>query len=249
MESIKKEMKNIEINKDIINKAKNYKIKTSKPEIKKIDLPSGIHTTTCLNCNNTCHNNCAYADDNDKKRCIAMDKTGNCHECKGKCFWNMHKNTPYKIVYEIIEVETTIEELKKKYCDAKSQYTKADQIINGMENNLNIIRLECLEMQENIINNLNILKKIALKVSAHETLEEYLKLMIINEKNEKNEGYLDKIKCYEELQKQNDIIKILFKKQSIIEEFDKFKKDYLYKKKKELLEQINNKEDINCIIK
>ena len=179
-----------------------------------------------------------------------MDSTGYCHECPKKCYWNMHKNTPYKIVYKTKQVETTVEELKSKYYDAKSKLSTSEQIIKGMEKDLKVIEIECLEMQENIRNNLNKLEKIALNTNSHESTEEYLKIMIINEQNEKKEGYLDRIQALKELQNQNEIIKKLYKKQNIIPEFDQFKKDYIEKKKKQLTTEINVvfKEEKDCII-
>lgn len=39
-------------------------------------LPSGTYVTNCRVCNSTCHDNCAYADDNDKAKCSAMEPQG-----------------------------------------------------------------------------------------------------------------------------------------------------------------------------
>ena len=251
MESYKKQIKAIEMNKDIINKSKNFKIQTTQPDIQKVDLPPGTNTTTCLKCNRTCHEVCQLADNNDKKYCWAINEnSGYCNQCPGKCYWDLHKNTPYKIVYKTKQVETTVEELKNKYTNAKSQLSVAQQIINGMEKELKVIEIECLEMQENIKNNLNKLEKIALNTNSHESTEEYLKMMIVNEETEKKEGYLDRIKALKELQNQNEIIKKLHKNQNVIKEFDEFKKDYINKKKQELKKEINVelKEEKNCII-
>ena len=119
-----------------------------------------------------------------------------------------------------------------------------------MEKDLKYIEIECLEMQENIKTNLNKLEKIALNTNSHESTEEYLKMMIVNEESEKKEGYLDRIKALKELQNQNEIIKKLHKNQNVIKEFDEFKKDYINKKKPELKKEINVelKEEKNCII-
>lgn len=37
-----------------------------------MDLPRGLHVTNCLQCNVTCHENCAIADDAEKRGCAAM---------------------------------------------------------------------------------------------------------------------------------------------------------------------------------
>ena len=49
----------------------------------------GIHTTTCMTCNFTCHSNCAFADNADKAKCVAMSPTGDCKVCPRKCIWNL----------------------------------------------------------------------------------------------------------------------------------------------------------------
>ena len=58
---------------------------------RKIDLPQGKHTTTCLTCNFTCHKNCYIADNKEKMYCAAMEN-GKCIKCSAKCSWVMHKN-------------------------------------------------------------------------------------------------------------------------------------------------------------
>lgn len=67
IDAMKKEINQIEINAVLINKTRNFIIKTKRPKIIKEDLMPGIHTTTCLKYNFTCHNNCYFPDNNDKK--------------------------------------------------------------------------------------------------------------------------------------------------------------------------------------
>ncbi|KAI1404242.1 hypothetical protein F4819DRAFT_448448 [Hypoxylon fuscum] len=62
-------------------------------------LVEGKATTLCLNCNFTCHEICAYGDDDDKIKCIAM-ADGECTICKGGCKWDMHRNASYIITTE-----------------------------------------------------------------------------------------------------------------------------------------------------
>jgi len=45
-------------------------------------------TTTCLDCQETCHDTCEIKEDKDKIKCVAMDRvTGMCMKCPGKCHW------------------------------------------------------------------------------------------------------------------------------------------------------------------
>lgn len=67
MEAMRQEINEIKINTDLINKSRNFKIKTKRPNVTKENLPPGRHTTTCLICNFTCHKNCAFANNEEKK--------------------------------------------------------------------------------------------------------------------------------------------------------------------------------------
>ena len=105
--------KEIETNKDFT-----YEVEINKP--RQVDISGqGKYTTTCLKCNFTCHKNCAYANDNDKHRCGAMDSSGNCTVCSDHCCWNEHKNLPFVWVYETVKETRTSEDLKEKYDIAK----------------------------------------------------------------------------------------------------------------------------------
>ena len=189
-----------------MNESKNYKIQITVPEIQKEDLPPGTNTKICIKCNRTCLEETNFPDER-KRYCPNFDKNGYCIKCPGKCYWNMHKNIPYKFVYKTKQVEKIIEELKEKYTDAKNQLSTSQQMVDRMEKELMEYENECLEIQENIKNNLNNLEKIALNKDSHELTEKYLTNMIINERNEKKEGYNDRIKVLIEFQ--NNIKKII----------------------------------------
>ena len=87
-EVIKNEINQIKINTDLVNKTWNFKIKTKSPKITKENLRPGIHTTIC---NFTCHSNCCFADNEQKKSCYAINSNGHCGVCPKKCFWDLHK--------------------------------------------------------------------------------------------------------------------------------------------------------------
>ena len=71
-------MNEIIINSDLINKAKNFKIKIKRPNVTRENLPIGKHTTTCLICNFTCHNNCEFCNNEEKKKCCSVNTQDNC---------------------------------------------------------------------------------------------------------------------------------------------------------------------------
>lgn len=82
---MRQKINEIKINTDLINKTRNFKIKTKRPNVTKENSPPGIHTKTCLICNFTCHKNCAFANDEEKKSCCAMDYSGYYTVCLRKC--------------------------------------------------------------------------------------------------------------------------------------------------------------------
>lgn len=68
-----------------INENKDFEYTVEENKVVKVDISGqGIYTTTCLVCNNTCHNNCAFANGADKARCIAMSPIGSCKICPQK---------------------------------------------------------------------------------------------------------------------------------------------------------------------
>jgi predicted GTPase len=93
----------------------------------------GIHTTTCMTCNFTCHRSCIYAENKDKDKCSAMDTiSGDCRVCPRNCHWYFHKNVPYicKIVEE--EVTKTDEDLRDKYLKATDNKKNKEVMIENL---------------------------------------------------------------------------------------------------------------------
>ena len=91
---------------NILGEVPTDKVTVTKSESVKTDLPTGVHVTLCSKCNVTCHMGCRIPNDQDKARCCAMDKSGNCTVCPGKCHWTHHHNATY-----YWEVKTRVEEV------------------------------------------------------------------------------------------------------------------------------------------
>ena len=85
---------------------------------KKVPIPTQNITTFCVQCTETCHENCAIPDDEHKAGCWAMTK-GYCRICTGNCKWNWHKNTPYIYEDRIEESTETISTVKDQHDAAK----------------------------------------------------------------------------------------------------------------------------------
>lgn len=91
--------------------------------VKKDWTGSGF-VTNCRICFNTCHKGCAFKDDEDKHRCIAMDESGHCKNCVKRCRWDVHKNEPFFWVYEPVKKPVTNETMKSLWEGAKTEQEK-----------------------------------------------------------------------------------------------------------------------------
>jgi GTP-binding protein EngB required for normal cell division len=113
------------------NEAFTYTIRQSK--LVQEDISGrGIHTTTCLTCNFTCHSNCSYADNKDKARCVAMSNLGDCKVCPRKCRWDIHKNLPYLIKTVEEDVTKTDEDLRNKYLKASDDKKSKEIMLENL---------------------------------------------------------------------------------------------------------------------
>ena len=109
----------LEHNKSLIEQNKEFVFTVSVTKQRMVDTPPGVYTTNCLNCNYTCHDNCAYSNNADKKDCCAMDDDGNCKICPDKCIWSKHIKNPYILeLFQEDEIRTSAE-LKECYDTAK----------------------------------------------------------------------------------------------------------------------------------
>ncbi|KAF4773552.1 hypothetical protein HER10_EVM0001731 [Colletotrichum scovillei] len=97
-----------------VGAAPGQKVKITHDVAVQKDLPAGLATTLCLECNFTCHEVCRLRDDGSKYFCAAMNY-GNCTVCKQHCSWRKHKNSRYMIVIEERSQWLMPEELIKRW--------------------------------------------------------------------------------------------------------------------------------------
>ena len=70
-----------------------------------------------MKCNQTCHKNCVFEDNEEKRSCCVIDhKTGKCKRCVKNCDWTFHKNLPYIFEYYEEEENKNIWKYKKRIC-------------------------------------------------------------------------------------------------------------------------------------
>jgi len=186
------------------NKEFSYTVDVTKA--RKIDLEgTGRHTTTCLNCNFTCHKNCAYSDDSDKALCMAMGENGNCKVCTMHCHWSEHKNLPYLIEYETVTETKTSDDLKKKYEKAVSGKSKLEVMICQLENSVQAAHSRVMAMICGARESLSRLRAIALKPDPL-THVQHLDILIESEKNAAKPGWKQRVKYYVEARRQAEIL-------------------------------------------
>lgn len=156
-----------------------------------------------------------------------------CRICPGNCSWRQHVNNPYKFVLTREKKIETFEDLKKEFGSAGSAsdddvttrtekqaaLKRVESEIDKLERNgrlveymINNMNAELERRQRNVFENLrkarvcqeNIRKK-ALKANPL-TDEQYIDLMITSEKQEKGEGFLERIKILEKLKEKARLV-------------------------------------------
>jgi len=151
----------------------------------------GIHTTTCLNCNNTCHYGCDIPDDGNKASCIAMTD-GNCHVCSGKCIWSIHKNLPY--VCEIITecITKTSDELKFKYSRTLRDRNDTEKLLINLGDKFGKQQILIAEIIKTIRSHIKELEEIACS-PRNLTEVDYIECLIISERQEVQPGWQERV--------------------------------------------------------
>ena len=186
------------------NREFTYTVVLDKP--RQIDLKgTGRHTTTCLRCNFTCHRDCAFANDSDKRSCSSMGIDGNCKVCTMHCLWSEHRNLPYLIEYETVTETRTSDDLKKKYHKALSGKSRVEGMIIQLEEFLQGVHSRVMSMIYQAQQSLFRLDEIALKPNPL-TEVQYLDLLIQSEKNEAKPGWKQRVEYYEEARRQAEIL-------------------------------------------
>ncbi|KAJ8314671.1 hypothetical protein KUTeg_006821 [Tegillarca granosa] len=176
---------------DIANN-RNFTYEVDEPYTKMIKLPSGIHVTNCLNCNSTCHDNCAYADNKDKINCSAMSN-GSAQSVRDAAY-GAHIGT--------------YEDLKKKYEKALGGAWKQKSLIQVVKEEFNQLSKNVGAMVERMRTSINRLSEIALKPNPLSDVQ-YINLLIESEKHQIKPGYLGRITMLTKLRKDAELVQNL----------------------------------------
>lgn len=177
--TLKKPLKEIEVNKDIINKNQKFTQTVVEPSLEIIPCRAGTYTTYCEECKNTCHPNCAFFRKEDKINCAAIVNEY-CSQCLGKCHYTKHFHYENIIIRRTIIKEVEITEKKLNYDSATAGKSLAEKALADIQKKLQ-------ECEDSITADIKQMKgcqerlqKIALKDFSLTTTE-YIRMLIQNE--------------------------------------------------------------------
>ncbi|XP_076600411.1 uncharacterized protein LOC143328876 [Chaetodon auriga] len=191
-EEVKKHEAEISRNEDF-----EFEVTIKKPV--QIDISgTRVFLTNCQQCHSTCHDNCAYAKDEDKVRCVAIGKDGKCTQCPGKCHWSVHHNQKYKWDYQDVKEKITNKDLKEKYQKATKGKMSVETLIEKMQEEYDHKQVEVKELIKKSAECLNRLKEIALKPDPLST-PEYIDMIIEGEKHEGKPGWMQRVQSLMEI--------------------------------------------------
>ncbi|XP_063003654.1 uncharacterized protein LOC134413401 [Elgaria multicarinata webbii] len=195
LEALRKTQQALEQRRDKMDANKNFVVEVDKPVTVKIEVTDGF-LTNCQTCYFTCHYPCAYASDQDKRKCSSMDTSGKCTVCPGKCVWNVHYNQKYKWEYKTVKEEQTYAQIKEKYEKACGEVMTTEKIFEQLIEEYEDVENVVLELIEESSHSIERLQEIALKPNPMAT-PEHIDLLIESEKQEATPGFQDRIKALE----------------------------------------------------
>uniref|UniRef100_A0A671WFE2 Uncharacterized protein n=1 Tax=Sparus aurata TaxID=8175 RepID=A0A671WFE2_SPAAU len=193
LEKIKETAEKLKDHEAEISRNENFEFDVTIMKPVQIDISgTGKYVTNCQDCHVTCHFPCAYANDEDKIKCLAMGSDGNCTECKGKCHWSVHFNQKYRWDYQEVTEKQTKTKLKEKYLKAKGAKASDEELFDEMKSEYDRVQADVMKLMEKSASCLNRLKDIALKPNPLST-PDYIDLLIEGEKSECKPGWQQRV--------------------------------------------------------
>ena len=199
----------------------NYKVVEQVYET--LDLDPGVYVTNCTICNRTCHRRCAYAKNEDKYKCVAMDTNvgsdnATCRICPKKCHWSSHINTSHAFELKTQTVVKTDKCLETAYYTAKGEKSKYEAMLANVESKKKNAEKEARKLVKQIRQCIQRLHEIALRPCTLTDLE-YIEILIQGERQEKKDRWEERVKSYESLKQQEKMVQdIIQDKESFLNE-------------------------------
>ncbi|XP_045123187.1 uncharacterized protein LOC123511402 [Portunus trituberculatus] len=188
LDRLKRELSILEDHKADIARNKDFEYEVNEEVQVQIPTPVGHYVTNCLHCNRTCHADCAYADDRDKRKCVAMNWIGNCRICPHECYWDLHRNMKYRYETQQRKVKKTYSELHEKYEKATEGKLSAEKLVEEINGEFDALQIKVVWMADCVRKSIERLKEIALRPSPMSTVE-YVDILIESEKSEARQGW------------------------------------------------------------
>ena len=194
LDAIQQEEAALKFHEKGIMENKNFTYYVTEQKIKRVNLPEGIHTTTCRKCNFTCHNDCIYPDDGSLANCCAMSG-GYCTVCPNHCHWSNHSNIRYRYDYYTEKVAKTYYAQKELYEKAVSRKRQAERLLAEKRQQLDAMQKDVNSLMKQAEESNERLGCIALKPN---TLAETncLDLLVASEEAEMKPGWKERVKQY-----------------------------------------------------
>ena len=166
-----------------------------------VDVPVGTYTTTCMHCHRTCHEDCAFANNDQKQYCCVM-QNGQCRLCG--CSWNIHENTPFKWVWKEDKGYRTREEMKRMYDQAVREAGSCEGALSRLRDSFRSATTEAFRYLDEYRLCLEELSRIAMRPQKR-SAEDYLNFLIKVQKDNKPNGWERKVEDYEQALKMEQL--------------------------------------------
>ena len=134
-----------------IEKNRDFTYTVDEQFIKKEPTKPGQYVVNCITCNMTCYENWPFPNDEDKRKCPAMDNNGYCKVCPIKCRWDMHRNQSYVYVVKTHTVTKPSLDLKRKYEEAMQKKAEAEILVARRINELEKVNSEICAAERKLV--------------------------------------------------------------------------------------------------
>lgn len=187
---------------DQLEGLKDFKVKVEVPKCNKV--PTTNNTTTCTQCDHTCHRACKLENDDQKAKCWTM-KRGYCTMCPGKCHWSKHLNLPYILEWHTEVQERTLDDLKEKYDEANKGMIDKEKIMEGLVSDIHKSMDKVTQLIGKMKKCRERLNEIAMRPHTMPS-EEYLQQMIKNEENGQQPGWQNRVAVLDQLKSHSRLL-------------------------------------------
>ncbi|KAK7925149.1 hypothetical protein WMY93_007459 [Mugilogobius chulae] len=207
LEQIRQTSQIVETHKAEISRNANFTFSVTVTEPRQIDISgTGVYLTNCQQCHYTCHDNCAYANDADKRHCCAMGGDG-----------RVHFNQKYKWEYVQTTKTETIDDMKKKYDIAKGEKNVVETLLVRLKKDYEDVQVEVTLLIDQSSACLNRLKEIALKPDPL-SAPEYIDMLIKAEKAEAKAGWQDRVDSLMAMKEKADYVNKVERGEALLEQ-------------------------------